>query len=518
MGQVYLAEITAYDPALPGVVTLRYASGLGYNHPSAPGYYAPRLREPGQIARSMFANRTTLGAVETGIGEMSLVNHDGELDAIDGYSLDGRALRLLIGDDAAAYSSFTVVFSGTMLAARSIEAEVQILVRDRLLELDKPLLTATYAGTNVLPGGVEGVDDIKGRVKPRTYGVVKEIAPPCVNTARLIYQVSDGAIASLDAVYDNAIALTAGATYADQADMEANAPAAGQFRAWLGGGMFRLGATPVGQITADVTQGATAADRTAAQITKAIALAAGISSGDILAADVTALDTANAAPVGLWVSDAKTARQAAEEIAASVGAWFGFDRLGRFRMARLDAPSGSPVVTFKRLTPTVIAEADTVDLLSFALVTGNDSDRGVPTYRVTLEYGRCYTPQPGALDGAITPERRAFLSLEYRSAKAEDTSILTTYLLAVEITIRTQLAVAADADTEAARQLSMRKVKRKRITISARVDATLAALIDLGVVVRVILPRWGLSGGKLFRVIGMTNRLGAGVVDLELWG
>jgi hypothetical protein len=518
MTQIYLAEITAYDPTLPGVVTLRYASGLGYNHPSAPGYYAPRLREPGQIARSMFASRTTLGAVETGIGEMSLANQDGALDAIEDYGLDGRLLRLLIGDDAAAYSSFVVVFAGTMLAARCVEAEVQILVRDRLLELDKPLLTATYAGTNALPAGVEGVDDIKGRVKPRAYGVVKEIAPPVVNTARLIYQVSDGPIASLDAVYDNAIALTAGATYANQAAMEATAPAAGTYRAWLAGGMFRLGAPPIGQITADATQGATAADRTAAQVIKAVALAAGVPSGDILAADVTALDAANSAQVGIWINDSSTGRQIAEDMAASVGAWFGFDRLGRFRMARLDAPSGSPVVTFKRLAPQVIAEADTVDLLKLALVTGNDPDRGVPIYRVTLEYGRCYTPQPGALDGAITPERRAFLSNAFRSTKAEDTSVQTAHLLAPELSLRTHLVAVADADAEAARQLAMRKVKRKRLTISARVDASLTALLDLGVLVNVVVPRWGLSAGRLFRIIGVTNRLGAGVLDLELWG
>ncbi len=518
MAQIYLAEITAYDPALPGVVTLRYSSGQGYNHPSAPGFYDPRLKEPGQIQRSMFGNRTTLGAVETAIGELSLVNHDGALDALNGYGVDGRSLRLLIGDSAAAYSSFTVVFTGTALSARCTEAEVQFLIRDRLLELDKPLLTQTYAGTNILPAGVEGEDDIAGRVKPRVYGVVKDIAPPIVNTARLIYQVSDGAIASLDAVYDNAIGLTAGAAYASQADMEATAPAAGTFRAWLAGGMFRLGAPPVGQITADVTQGAASADRTAAQIIKAMALAAGISIGDIVAGDVTALDTANSATVGLWISDQRTARQAAEDISGSVGAWFGFDRLGRFRMARLDAPTGSPAATLKRLTPSVTAEADSVDLLALALVTGNDPDRGVPTYRVTLEYARCYTTQPAALDGTISTARRAFLSLEYRKTVAEDAAVKTTFLLSPEITIQTQLATAAAAQTEAARQLVMRKAKRDRLTVTLRMDAAIAALLDIGTVLRVTVPRWGLAGGKLFRVVGLTSKLGAGVIDLELWG
>lgn len=518
MTQVFLAEITAYDPALPGAVTLRYASGLGYNHPTAPGFYTPRLREPGQIGRAMFGGRTTLGAVQVGIGEMSLVNHDGALDDLNRYAFDGRALRLLIGDSAAAYSGFAVVLTGTMLAARCTESEIQILVRDRLLELDKPLLTTQFAGTNILPAGVEGEDDIRGRVKPRVYGAVKEVAPPIVNTARLIYQVSDGAIASLDGVYDNAIPLTAGIGYANQAAMEATAPAAGEYRAWLGGGMFRLGAPPAGQVTADVTQGATAADRTAGQIIKAIALAAGVAGGDIVAADVTALDVANASVLGIWISDDRTARVAAESVCQSVGAWFGFDRLGQFRMARLDAPSGTPAATLKRLTPDVAAEADTLDLMAFALVTGNDADRGLPTYRVKLEYDHCHTTQPAALDGAITAARRAFLALPYRTVTAEDTAVLTANLLAPEIVIRTAIIDVADAQAEANRQLAMRKVKRDRITASVRMDEDVAAVLDIGVVVLVVVPRWGLSGGKLFRVTGLTQRLGAGFIDLDLWG
>lgn len=519
MARIYLAEITAYDPSLPGTITLRYATGGGYNHPSAPGYYEPRIIEPGQIRRSMFAGRTTLGAIEVGYGELRLANIDGALDALDDYGFDGRPLRVLAGDDAADYSTFAVVFTVTMLAPRISFAEVQILIRDRLFDLEKPLLTTKYGGTNVLPAGVDGEDDIKGRVKPRAYGIVRGTAPVIVNTALDIYQVSDQALLSVNRVYDNAVQITTGANYTNQADMEANIPAAGTSRAWPAGGMFRLGAPSAGQITADADQGANAAARTAAQILKAIALSAGIASGDIASADVTALDAANSSECGRWIWDEITARQAMEEIANSVGAWFGFDRLGVLRMARFQAPSGSPVATLKRLTQDTIAEADTIDLLDVALVTGNDSDRGIPVYRVTLEYQRCYTVQAGVLDntGAITAAARAFFSAEYRTVLAEDTSVQTAYLLSPAITIRALMHGTTPAQNEANRQLALRKVRRKRLSATIRADQTVAT-IDIGTLLNVKTPRFGLAAGRLFTVTGIEMRLAANQVVLDLWG
>ena len=78
-------------------------------------------------------------------------------------------------------------------------------------------------------------------------------------------------------MYDGGVALTSGAAYASQADMETTAPSVGQYRVWINasGSYFRLGSSPVYQITADVTAHS-AANSTTAQILKAMALAAGI--------------------------------------------------------------------------------------------------------------------------------------------------------------------------------------------------------------------------------------------------
>ncbi|NKC30207.1 hypothetical protein [Falsiroseomonas selenitidurans] len=520
MSLIYLAEITAYDPAGPGVVTLRYATGAGYSGPGAPGYYEPRIIRPAQLRRTAFGSGTTSGAVETGYGELVLANIDGGLDGLIDLGLDGRSIRILQGDDAAAYGSFQVLFAGTMEQPRFTLAEVAILIRDRLFELDRPLQPTKFAGTNVLPDGLEGTDDIKGQPKPVALGLVENVAPPMVNTARLILQLAAGSIAGAT-LYDNGVALTAGAAYADIADMQANAPAAGAARllATAGGSYARLGSSPAGQVTADITQVASAADRTVAQLLLGLATGpGGIDPADVVSADVTALDSAAPAVCGYWAGGEASVRQAMEAVAASAGVWFGFDRLGRLRMTQLAAPAGTPAATFTRLDSSRVATATIIDILEIERETSGDAGRGMPAYRVTVEYRRNHTVQTDGLGGVVDAARREFLRAEYRSATATDATVQIVHLLAPELAFRGLLANPADAQAEADRLLALYKVRRDLLRLRARLGDALAATLDLGAVVEVRLPRLGYGGGKLFRILGIETDAERGLVDFNLWG
>lgn len=127
-----------------------------------------------------------------------------------------------------------------------------------------------------------------------------------------------------------------------------NSPAAGQFRVWPSGGYFRIGSYSAEQITADVKEGGAPADRTAVQILKRLAAAAGVPTADVSAADVAALDALNPAIVGTWIEDdSSTFASAMDEIAGSIGAWYGFDQAGVLRMGRLSEPVGTPVLTIR---------------------------------------------------------------------------------------------------------------------------------------------------------------------------
>jgi hypothetical protein len=325
-----------------------------------------------------------------------------------------------------------------------------------------------------------------------------------VNTSRLILEV--GPVASVDGVYDRGAVLTAGAVYVSQADMEATAPAAGQFRAWPAGGYVRLGSSPAGQVTADVTEGATPADRTAAQVLKRLALLAGIPLADISAGDLAALDAANPAVVGIWLDDETTARAAMDRIAASVGAFYGFDGAGVLRMARLEVPAGAPVVA--------------LDVYDYRrdLARSAPKDNGVPVWIATVKHSKIWTVQPSDLAGVVTADRRAFLALESRAEFAQDTRIASRWLLSGAATFDTLLTSSADAAAEAARLLAIYKVQRDIYEATIPVEVLAGRTLRIGDVVSLAAPRFGLNNGRLFRLIGLRFELARNQVIFTLWG
>ena len=519
MSTIYLAEITAAVDGAGTLTTLRYSSGAGYSHPSAPGYYDARIIQPANLRRTMFATGTTTGAVEVGFGELILANVDGALDALIDYGFDGRPVRLLIGDDTAAYSSFVPVLVGTMEQAALTVGDITIRLRDRLASLEaRPASPNTYAGTNALPAGLEGTsDDIKGRRKVRTLGRVLNVSPVCVNTSRLIYQVHDGAVSAVSAVYDNGVSLTAGAVYASQADMETAAPAASNFRVWPAGGYFRLGSSPAGTITADVTQGAAVANRTAGQLLLSLAQTGGLVSGEWSASDVTALDAAAPEELGLWLGEDMTVRAAMERVASAAGAWFGFDRQGLLRMGRVSAPSGSPAVVLQSFGLGAAAPANGADILEVERLASDDPGRGVPAYRVTVNHSKNWTVQ-NSVAGSVTAARRTFLAAEYRASVATNAAVLTKHTSSPELSFDTLLLSEANASAEATRRLGLYGVRRDRLRVRVRLDGALAAAVDLGGVVSVALGRFGYGAGKLFIVTGIEYDAASNEAELELWG
>jgi hypothetical protein len=215
----YAVEIVAYDPALPGTRTLYYATRGFCSTPSdtpANTHFDERLQQPAVMRRDLFDALTTAGRSRTGYGDLVLANGDGALDALIGYGFDGRAITIRQGPPGAAYpSGYTTLLVGTMEQVEVGRETVTVKLRDRQAELNVPLQATKYAGDNALPDGLEGVEtDLKGKPKPRCFGKVLNVPAVPVNTSKLIYQVNDGAIASLDAVYDRGVGLEAGRVWA----------------------------------------------------------------------------------------------------------------------------------------------------------------------------------------------------------------------------------------------------------------------------------------------------------------
>jgi hypothetical protein len=308
--------------------------------------------------------------------------------------------------------------------------------------------------------------------------------------------------------------------------MEANAPSLGQYRSWPAGGCVRLGFTPAGTLTVDARTGANDAARTVGQILNAIASGpGGLTSGEISAADIAALDAANAAVVGFYARDEISVRAALEPIVNSIGAWFGFDRLGVLRAGRLVNPTGSPGVSFRRIRAGFGEEAvpaGAADILSIERKPLDDPGRGVPVTTCTLTHRRCWTPQTSDLAGSVLNDstRREFLATEFRKASAADSTILLQFPGAGTRDFDSLIDEATAAQTECDRRLALFKVRRDRYTVTTPLTPDLIQALELGSTIELRLPRFGLNNGKLFTVIGLEISAGGEkpVIEVDLWG
>lgn len=478
----------------------------------AESHYESRIQVPPTVQRECFRDGRTFGRSQIGYGEMVLVNNDGGLDYMLGYSYSGRRIVIRMGTlqpNGLSYT-WTTILVGSMEQVELSWQQVRVRVRDRLLDLAKPLQQVRYLGNNALPAGLEGSDDdLRGRPKPLVYGRVFNITPALVNTSRLIYQVhTGGQVVSVNGAYDRGSLMTAGAAYASQADMEANAPAGGQYRVWNDatlGCFIRLGTNPAGTLTVDVTQGAS---RTVGQLFQAILLKAGIDQADISTADITALDAAVNYEVGVYAGSQQdaTALQLLDDLCASIGAFYATDIFGVFRIGRIVLPTGTSLATITSL-----------QILKIERIASRDPGVGVPAWKVKLGWQRNYTIQKD-LATTISASRKAFAAEEYRRQEVSDEAVKTANLLSPELEFNTVLCSKSDIPNEANRRLAIYKERRDIYQVTVRVDAQLASVLDLGNIVTLQVNRFGMSAGKKFLIIGVKSNMRGYLFDLTLWG
>lgn len=512
---VYLVELTAYDPAIPGTRVLRYCSGVGKvtspTETPANVVYEPRVIEPTNFSRSAFSDARTMGGSTVGFGEIVLNNADQGLSALLDYGLDGRPAVVRVGPQDGAYpGDYTTFLSGTVEQVEIGARRATIRLRDRLAVLDQPIQATKYAGTNALPAGVEGTaDDIKGQPKPQAYGRCYQVPLTIVNTARLICQFHDGSAQAVDAVRDMGLPLAFGTNRANLAALEANEPAPGAYDTCLSLGLLRLGAPPAGRLTADIRGDAAGGyvSTVGAILRRILEARAGIPIGEIDTASFTALDAAAGAEVGIYITGERTMQSVADELLPAVGAWLAPSRLGLWQVGRLVAPSGAPAATF--------TDAEIIDLERQAT---NDPGRGVPVWRVVLSWRRHWAELRDAdIASSVAAATRAQMTAPVREVVETDAAVQTKHLLATQLARATLLTDASAAATEAARVLALHKARRDFVRATVRLADDTAA-IDLGAIVRLVTPRLGYGAGRDFVVIGLTSTGQSRRLTLDLWG
>ena len=500
-----LVTIEGQGPS--GAVTMRLANNAGHIDTDL-NVYEPRLIQAGNFERELFDRGRTLGQSRIGFGEIVVNNADGDLDYLLDVAFDGRRVTIARADGP-------TILIGTVGGLEFRRREISFRLRDsQALVAARLAVEKTYAGTNSGSAGLEGTaDDWKGQTEPQAFGKVRIAAPPMVNTSRLILQASHRAVQAIaiDAILDGGASITAGANYTTLADVEATAPSAATYRAFLGsaneGAYVRLGSSPARILTASITEGATSADRTAAQIMRRVLRLAGLGDGQI--AGVAAMDREAPWLCGYWCEPGAGVRIGTilDALAASVhGYWIGA-RDGSVRLGLFRAPAAPAVAEFADWQ--ILENGTSIQ----RVVTETE---GLPVWRVTVKYQRVWQTQSRDQLAGVALADQERLGNAYRSIVREDPAIRARHPLAQELTVETVLDLEADAT--ALRDVLWALYSVQRDTFEIAVECRYAAAVELGDTVRLIVPRFGLSRGKLFRVVRIVEDLRANISTLTLWG
>lgn len=492
-----------YDEAIAGVRSL-YFSDVGFTTTPAESpastYWDRRIEVPLVVEQSLFAGADAGGRSEISIGQITLANDDGALDALAGYDWDGRLIEVRFSALARpALADFSVVFSGT--AERLVPGdEIAIEARDLQILLDEPYQPARFAGT----GGVEGPAEFKDRRKPRVLGVVRQFTPLLLNEPAQVWCYGDGPVGGPLAVRDAGVALTAGADFATYAALAGATLTAGTYATCNALGLLRLAVAPSGVLTIDA-EGAKPSGavlmRFADIAAYVVDAATTLGAADFAAGTIAAMNTLCPQALGHWYDGGGelSVRAVLDDLAQSIGAHYGFDDARKLVLGRLDAPAVMPDFSF--------GERDLIEL------------RPLPAERrlkaQVVRWGRRLRPlQDQDIAGAITGTARQALIEEWRQERDASATVAAASLLAREETLDSAFDLAADALAEAQRRVALHGPRR------AGFEAVVEFVAGLrpGMTVQLTDPRFGLAAGRRFRVMRVERRAADQEITLEVWG
>jgi hypothetical protein len=472
-----------------------------------------RLVQPLQF-RSSIPLPTSGGSRGTfDTGEIVVLNNDGGLDdlllmAWNGHKIDikvvgtifkGTAKEEVIGLDKAG-----LLFTGIVEGIEWNSSEIRIILNNPASKLNVPIQETLFVGD----GGAssfEGDTNLKGRPKPLTFGVVKNISPPLVNSTNLVYQVHDGSVEAVDAVRDKGVALIFAT---NTTDILAWSPVSGRYATDLSTGMIRLGSSPSGLVTADVR-----GDNTPTYTANTVGILRRIfdrstefnDSQDLVSVAFDRVSADKSAAVGVHTGTSALVKvnRVFDTLMAGIDAWWRFNRTGRLTVGVLPNPSGHASLL-------TLTDAD-IEKDSITRDTPED-----PVWTMGIQYQRMWTVQnPDALAASVTDANKSLYGTQYRTVNNVKTRAKQVFPLARMLELQTYydtlVAAQAEADTRMARDSIRKDIYRLNQTRQLYE-------VDVGDVITVDVPRFGLAGGKEFLVCAADENITEKMIGLTLYG
>lgn len=489
--RIWLMEIEALNE-LDQPVELTFSSGE-YISPEGI-YYDNRIKQPALYTSSAFAGDLVKSGSRSAYGEAVLVNPDGELDYLVDYSLDGRGLTISLRDE---FGIITPVVYGTVNNLSFSDTTISIRLRDpqEILNLDDP--EEYYLGNNILPNGVEGVEtDIKGKIKPKVFGMVRNADPYLVNTAQLVYQVQSLPInTDIIGVYDRGVFIAHHAHYSSLAALLADNIPSGKYGTYQG--YFKLGSNPTGEITCDVDTDISMAG----DVFSYLASRQGYATTPESIAELNALGE-----VGIYLKDKKKTSDMLDSIAKSIGGYWVINANGSLSALQLKPPANT-------------ADLSIYDyqILNISRTASGSGGNGLPVSSVTVKSDKVEKVQTD-LAGSVSAERKARLAEQYR----EDTDLLDyvrqRHPLSEDLVIETALRNASVGLNLANRLTRLLSRRRDTVQVEVRLDQDITPKIVIGNTVYLESYKLGYKDGAYFTILGFTLDARLSKATLNLWG
>jgi hypothetical protein len=505
------AEIDGWSYS--GGVTNVYLSEKSYSSLSGDNpestIFLPRLAHAINYEVNLFQGPEPQGESKPGFGTIQIANPDGGIDSFLGYYWDGRALALYrqvaTANGSQRFAFYDLAFQGTIAGIEYDPDIITMKLRDRQGIFDRDCHQSFYGGN----GGTDGTSDLTGKGIPDLWGQAFNIPPVPFDPTNLVYQISNRAIASVDAVRDKGVALTLDTTVGTSgfvtsyAALVAASIASGKYAVCLDPGMVALGSSPAGLVTCDATGLQTTTGTIIRELVKTSLGGLSLTEQEIDQSAFSGLETSQPAVVGYWVgTEPVTARKVMDDLMRGIGGYWYMDLDGDLVVGLMAAPSGDATLTLT--TATIGARRPPA------------REGLIPSWQRAVGWQPLWSVQTGdALASGVSQDDRGYYGEQTRYAASSSSAIRGQHLLARDVVVPGFFAVEADALAEAVRQQTLYGVLRDVYTLQVDLDiftytlGAIAAVTDFG--------RFGWGSTEKFRIIGAVANSKDRSMILRLW-